>query len=108
MKTQAATSGSRVIARNTDQLLIGEGGDGLPHKSATADRVAIEEWLGNGGRSSVVPRNGDVWERTPDGVVITRANDYMIETTVDDASQCPGSGAFFNNGVPVVYRIEGR
>jgi len=89
---------------NTDQLLSGHP-DGLPHISSTQDRQAIEDWLGTGGSSVVVPRNGEVWERMPDGtVVVTQVEDFMIEVTIDDASNCP-SMPTVNNGIPVVYRI---
>jgi len=87
---------------NTDQALSGNP-DGLPFKGETTDREKIETWLGDGG--TVVPRNGDVWERTSDGsIVVTRVKDYMIEVTVRDVSECPSMPAV-NNGVPVVFRI---
>ena len=89
---------------NTDQLLSGNA-DGLPHISSTQDRKAIEDWLGDGGNSAVVPRNGEVWERMSDGtVVVTQVEDFMIEVTIHDASMCPSMPAS-NNGVPVVYRV---
>lgn len=90
---------------NTDQLLSGGDPDGLPGISSTQDREAIESWLGVGGGSVVVPRNGEVWERMSDGsIVVTQVEDYMIEVTIEDANKCPSMPAF-NNGVPVVYRI---
>lgn len=87
---------------NTDQALSGNP-DGLPYKGETTNREKIEAWLGDGG--TVVPRNGEVWERASDGsVVVTRVEDYMIEVTVEDVGECPSMPAV-NNGVPVVYRI---
>lgn len=89
---------------NTDQALTGSG-DGLPHISSTTDRQAIEEWFGNPENSRIIPRNGEVWERTADGrIEVTQVEDWMIEATIDDPGKCPGAPTS-TNGVPVVYRV---
>ena len=70
-------------------------------------REEIEAWYGTGGNSVVVPRNGEAWDRAADGsVLILRVEDFMIEVTLDDASQCPSMPSM-NNGVPIIYRIAG-
>lgn len=91
---------------NTDQALRGFP-DGLPFAGEIQTREEIEAWLGTDGSSRVVPRNGEAWDRNPDGSVFTvEVEDFMIEVTIDDVSQCPGAPVV-NNGVPVIYRIVG-
>ncbi len=91
---------------NTDQTLSGNP-DGLPHVSSVQTREEIEAWYGTGGKSVVVPRNGEAWDRAEDGsVVVFQVDDFMIEVTLDDASQCPSMPSM-NNGVPIIYRIAG-
>ncbi len=91
---------------NTDQALSGNP-DGLPHVSSVQTREEIEAWYGTGGKSVIVPRNGEAWDRAEDGsVVVFKVEDFMIEVTLDDASQCPSMPSM-NNGVPIVYRIAG-
>jgi len=90
----------------TDQLLNGEP-DGLPAVDGIQTREEIESWLGSGSSSRIIPRNGQAWERNADGTVYTVAvKDFMIEVTVDSPSDCPGVPTM-NNGVPVIFRIEG-
>lgn len=90
---------------NTDQVLKGFP-DGLPFAGEIKTREEIEAWLGTGGNSKVVPRNGEAWDRNPDGSIFTvEVEDFMIEVTIDDVSACP-SMPTVNNGVPVIYRIE--
>lgn len=90
---------------NADILLSG-GADGLPAKGQT-DLDKVESAVSEGGRSSVIPRDGDVWERETDGsITVTSVHDYMIETTIDDASECP-LAPVSSNGVPVAYKIVG-
>ncbi len=87
-----------------DQLLYGDP-DGLPHKGNT-DLDRVEALVGDSGRTAVVPRNGEVWEREADGsITVTTAQDYMIEARISDASKCPPA-PMFNNGVPLVFKIE--
>ena len=91
---------------NTDQTLSGNP-DGLPHISSVQTREEIEAWYGSGENSVIVPRNGEVWDRAEDGtVVVFQVEDFMIEITLDDASQCPSMPSM-NNGVPIIYRIAG-
>ena len=108
-ETYADAAGSVMIVSdcpNTDQLLSGNP-DGLPHVSSTQSRDEIEAWLGDGGNSMVVPRNGEVWDRTADGnVVVTQVADYMIEVTIEKLSDCPGMPSSVN-GIPIIYRIAG-
>lgn len=88
----------------TDPTLKGNP-DGLPHISSTTDREAIEEWFGDPDGARLIPRNGEVWERTTDGrTVVTQVDDWMIEHTLDDPELCPQVPQF-TNGVPVLYRI---
>jgi hypothetical protein len=88
---------------NADQLLSGSP-DGLPMKGQT-DLEQVEAAVGSNERASVVPRNGDVWEEAEDGtIVVTRVQDYMIQITLDDTSECPTAPAS-SNGIPLVYRI---
>lgn len=88
----------------TDHVLKGNP-DGLPHISSTTDRPAIEEWFGDPHDARLIPRNGEVWERTTDGsVVVTQVEDWMIEQTLDNAEQCPQVPQVIN-GVPVLYRV---
>jgi len=91
---------------NTDQMLRGNP-DGLPAVDGIQTREEIEAWLGTGGNSKIVQRNGEAWDRNPDGSVFTlEVEDFMIEVTLEDESGCPGASVI-NNGVPVIYRIEG-
>ena len=88
----------------SDQALKGNP-DGLPHISSTTDRDAIAAWFGTPEHSRIIPRNGEVWERTADGgVEITQVEDWMIEATIDDPGKCPGAPTS-TNGVPVIYRF---
>lgn len=90
---------------NTDQLLRGNP-DGLPHISSVQTKEEIEAWRGINENSRVIPRNGEVWERTPSGeIVVTQAEDFMIEVTLDDVSRCPGLPTS-TNGIPIIYRIS--
>lgn len=92
---------------NTNQVLRGNP-DGLPFAGEIQTREEIEAWLGTGGDSRVIQRNGEAWDRNPDGTVFTvDVQDFMIEVSLDDVSQCPGAPVM-NNGVPVIYRIEGN
>lgn len=89
---------------DADTILKG-GPEGLPHISSTTDREAIEEWLGHPADTRLIPRNGEVWDRSSDGsVVVTQVEDWMIERTLDDATKCPLI-AVNMSGVPVFYRI---
>ena len=89
---------------NTDQMLSGNP-DALPHVSSVQTREEIEARYGTDGNSVVVPRNGEAWDRAEDGsVVVVQVEDFMIEVTLDDASQCP-SMPTMNNGVPIICRI---
>ena len=91
---------------NTDQVLRGNP-DGLPFAGEIQTREEIEATLGSSGSSKVVPRNGEAWDRNPDGTVFTvDVEDFMIEVTVDDLSQCPDAPVF-SNGVPLIFRIAG-
>ncbi|MGB7859316.1 MAG: hypothetical protein WBM90_02335 [Acidimicrobiia bacterium] len=90
----------------TDQVLSGNP-DGLPHVSSVQTRDEIEAWYGTNANSAVVPRNGEVWDRAEDGsVVVFQVEDFMIEVTLDDTSECPSMPSA-SNGVPIVYRIAG-
>jgi hypothetical protein len=90
---------------NTDQLLKGNP-DGLPHISSVQTKEEIEAWRGTNEDSRIIPRNGEVWERTPAGeIVVTQVEDYMIEVTLDDVSRCPGLPTS-TNGIQVIYRIS--
>ena len=76
-----------------------------PSAITVITREEIEAWYGTGENSAVVPRNGEAWDRAADGsVVILEVEDFMIEVTLDDASQCPSMPSM-NNGVPIIYRI---
>lgn len=91
---------------NTDQLLEGNP-DGLPHISSVQTREEIVASRGDNEDSRIIPRNGEVWDRTADGeIVVTRVEDYMIEVTLDDISRCPGGGPSSVNGLQVIYRIS--
>jgi len=91
---------------NTDQTLSGNP-DGLPHVSSVQTREEIEVWYGTEGNSVIVPRNGEAWDRAADGsVAVFPVEDFMIEVTLDDASQCPSMPSM-NNGVQIIYRIVG-
>jgi hypothetical protein len=91
---------------NTDQVLKGNP-DGLPHISSVLTREEIEARQGLSENSRIIPRYGEVWERTANGeVVVTQVDDYMIEVTLDDIGQCP-SAPTSANGVQVIYRIAG-
>lgn len=90
---------------DTDQVLRGNP-DGLPHISSVQTREEIEARYGSDEHSRIVPRNGGVWDRAEDGsVVFMQGEDFMIEVTLDDASQCPSMPAM-NNGVPIIYQIS--
>ncbi len=91
---------------DTDQALRGNP-DGLPNVSSVQTREEIEAWLGDRDDTRIIPRNGEVWERTTDGTVrILQAEDFMVEVTIDDAGKCPGAPASVN-GVPFIYRVTG-
>ena len=90
----------------TDQTLTGNS-DGLPHVSSIQTREEIETWSGTESNWRVVPRNGEAWDRAADGsIVIMEVEDFMIEVTLDDSSQCPSMPSS-TNGVPTIYRIAG-
>jgi hypothetical protein len=90
---------------DADVLLSG-GADGLPAKGQT-DLDQVEAAVGDSGRSSVIPRDGEVWEKEADGTItVTSVHDYMINTTIDKASECP-TAPVSSNGVPVAYKIAG-
>lgn len=106
--TYVAAHGSVLIKSDcpgTDPVLKGNP-DGLPHISSTTDREAIEELFGDlPDNVRLIPRNGEVWERTTDGrVVVTQVEDWMIEQTLDDPEQCPQVPQVMN-GLPVLYRV---
>ncbi len=42
-----------------------------------------------------------------DSIVVTRVEDYMIQITIEDASECPIL-SMTNNGIPVVFKIADR
>lgn len=89
---------------NTDQVLAGNP-DGLPPIDDIQAREAIEAWVDTAGDARVVPRNGEAWGRNEDGTVFTtQAQDYMVEITLRDVSECPDAPLFMN-GVPVIYRL---
>lgn len=89
---------------NTDQVLAGHP-DGLPYAGEIQTREEIESWYGTGDNHRVIRRNGEAWDRDADGVVYTVwVEDFMIEVTLEDASQCPAMPTM-NNGVPVIYRL---
>lgn len=91
---------------NADVLLSG-GADGLPAKGQT-ELAQVEAAVGDSDRSAVIPRDGEVWEREADGsITVTSVHDYMIETTIDDASECPPAPVS-SNGIPVAYMIAGE
>lgn len=47
----------------------------------------------------------EVWEMaSDDSIVVTRVEDYMIQITIEDASECPIQ-SMTNNGIPVVFKI---
>jgi hypothetical protein len=61
---------------------------------------------GYGDDAEVVPRNGEVWDRTANGsVVLERVDDFMLLVTIDDASECPDAPMVVN-GIPVVYEVH--
>lgn len=89
---------------NADVLLTGTP-DGLPMRGQTdLDRVLLS--VGDNDRTSVIPRNGEVWGPEEDGTVasVSRVRDFMIQATIDSADECP-SAPHFNNGIPVAYKI---
>lgn len=89
---------------NTDQVLSGNP-DGLPPIDDIQTREVIEAWLDTAGDARIVPRNGEAWGRNEDGTVFTAlAEDYMVEITLRDASECPDAPIFMS-GVPVIYRL---
>lgn len=89
---------------NADVLLSGTP-DGLPMRGQTdLDRVlSIVE---DNDRASVIPRNGEVWGPEENGSVasVSRARDFMIQVTIDNADECP-SAPQINNGIPIAYKI---
>ncbi|MGI8516339.1 MAG: hypothetical protein ACR2NT_14650 [Acidimicrobiia bacterium] len=90
---------------SADVLLVGSA-DGLPMKGHTSFE-RVQSYVGDGGRASVVPRNGQVWERLGDGSIsVTHVDDYMIEVTINDESECPQM-PISNNGIPVAFRLVG-
>jgi hypothetical protein len=89
---------------DTDQVLSGNP-DGLPPIDEIQTREAIESGLDTAGDARIVPRNGEAWGRNEDGTVFTaQAEDYMVEITLRNASECPDAPLFMN-GVPVIYRL---
>lgn len=89
---------------NADVLVTGDP-DGLPMRGQTdLDRVLLS--VGDNDRTSVIPRNGEVWGPEEDGTVasVSRVRDFMIQATIDSADECPPA-PHFNNGIPVAYKI---
>ena len=89
-----------------DHALAGGSGDGLPMKGQT-DRERVEAFAAEHYQdASVVPRNGEVWDRTDDGgVVLERVDDYMLQVTIDSVQDCP-TAPMTSNGIPIVYVVS--
>lgn len=102
-----------------DPLLMATA-DGLPLRGATdhAEVLSTVERINSGQtnplllgeastpRARVIPRNGGVWERDPEGRInIVEVHDYMIELPIASAEQCPEGPTMFN-GIPIAYRVS--
>jgi hypothetical protein len=104
--TEAGVEWIATDCPQADQALAGGSGDGLPMKGQT-DRDRVEAFVAeNYVDASVVPRNGEVWDRADDGsVVLERVSDFMLQVTIDSVSDCP-SAPMSSNGIPIVYVIS--
>jgi hypothetical protein len=89
-----------------DHALAGGSGDGLPMKGQT-DRERVEAFAAEYYQdASVVPRNGEVWDRTDSGgVVLERVEDFMLQVTIDGVQHCP-TAPMTSNGIPIVYVVR--
>ena len=89
-----------------DHALAGGSGDGLPMKGQT-DRERVEAFAAEYyEHASVVPRNGEVWDRTDDGVVVLeRVEDFMLQVRIKSVQDCPAA-PMASNGIPIVYVVS--
>jgi hypothetical protein len=89
-----------------DHALAGGSGDGLPMKGQT-DRERVEAFAAEYyDDASVVPRNGEVWDRTDGGgVVLERVEDFMLQVTIDSVQDCP-TAPMSSNGIPIAYVVS--
>lgn len=92
--------------------------DGLPPAGQTDhDRVVMIAQSGQSAirhrypgvmRLSVQPRNGQVWQRQPNGqVVVVDAHDYLLEAQLNRPAACPRSPQTWN-GVPLRFVVATR
>ena len=89
-----------------DVLLLA-GADGLPAKETT-EREAVEASADGIPEYKVIPRNGWVWERSSDDLVlVSQVEDFMLERTIESADQCPNAPSHNGMGIPIAYRISG-
>ena len=100
-------------------LLIGgyDAVDGLPVKGQT-DQARVEavvetgrdDLVGSNGvvAVNVIPRNGEVWYRLPDGdYAVELVEDFQYEVVLGPDGVCP-TAPYSVNGVPVLYsRADG-
>jgi hypothetical protein len=104
--TEAGVEWIATDCPQADHALAGGSGDGLPMKGQT-DRDRVEAFAAEHyADASVVPRNGEVWDRTDDGrVVLERIDDFMLQVTIDSVRDCP-SAPMTSNGIPIVYVVS--
>jgi nucleotide-binding universal stress UspA family protein len=86
-------------------VVLFSGADRLP-AIETTERAAVEAFA-KGTVYTVIPRNGWVWERLPDGsVLVSQVEDYMLERTIESVDQCPPIPSHNGMGIPVAYRVN--
>ncbi len=89
----------------TDQGLTGGSGDALPPADSVLTLNEVEAIWGGREDAMIIPRNGEGWVRTSEGVQLVRVEDYVVRIMIDDPAGCPGVPSIVE-GVPLIYQVK--